>query len=88
MFINIDKNLIGRSGRPTPYVGLIESHEIERTFGQTVTTVGERFRIEKVTVDTFDPTRLAANVPRSTYMPRPVFKFHCHAVPKLELTGR
>src|SRR5206468_11770402 len=85
MLINIDQNLIRRSCSPAPYIGLIESHEIECSFGQAVTSISERFRVEKIAVDAFDPTSLAANVPGCAYMPRPIFQFHRDTVPGFEL---
>src|ERR687891_2174815 len=87
MVINIDEDFVLRSIGLTPHVGLIENHQIESSFRQAVAAVGQRFGVEKVAIDSLDPTGLAANVPWRADMPRPVLESHRDAVARLESAG-
>jgi hypothetical protein len=77
MFVDIDKKFVLRTYGLWPNIGLIEDNQVESPLGQSVATESERLRIEEIAVNTFNPTGLAADVPRRTNVTRAIFEFYC-----------
>ena len=88
MFVDIDKNLVLGTYGLWPNIGLIEGNQIESPLGQSVATESERLGIEEIAVNMFNPTGLAADVPRRTNVTRAIFEFYCDSVSCSKLTGR
>jgi len=87
MFVDIDKNFVLRTYGLWPNIGLIEGNQIESPLGQAVATESERLGIKEITVDTFNPAGLAADVPRCANVARAIFEFYCDSVSCFKLTG-
>src|SRR5438034_9289498 len=49
--------------------------------------MGERFGVEKLAMNLFDPSGLAANIPRGTDVARTVLHTHAHSIARLELAS-
>src|SRR5947209_18473886 len=47
--------------------------------------MGERFGVEKLTMNLFDPSGLAGNIPRGTDVARTGLHTHAHSIARLEL---
>ena len=86
MFVDIDKNFVLGTYGLSPNIGLIEGNQIESPLGQSVATESERLGVEEIAVNAFNPTGLAANVPRCANMAGAIFEFYCNRVSCFELT--
>jgi len=84
VFKDIHQNFVSWSLRCSPYIGLIKGDQIKCAFGQSVTAVTERLRIEKLAVCSFNPSGFAANIPRGANVAGSVIGAHPHAIARLE----
>ena len=87
MFVNIDKNFVLGGHGMSPNIGLIEGNQIKSPLGQSVATESERFGIEEITMDSFNPAGLTADVPRCANVARAILEFYCNSVSCFKLTG-
>ena len=88
MVVNVDQNFVASVRRFSEYVWVTKSDQVKRPFGQAVATKRERLRIEKITVNAFDPTGFAANIPGRAQVPRPVLEFDFDPITRFKLAGR
>ena len=88
MFVNIDKNFVLGGHGMSPNIGLIEGNQIESPLGQSVATESERLGIGEITMDSFNPAGLTADVPRCANVARAIFELYRDSVSYLKLTDR